>query len=52
MSRRGNHCKSTTEEANPKKNDNMWVGFSEIGDLGTSSLVRKIVSKMTDELLA
>ena len=36
----------------PKKNDNMWVGFSEIGDLGTSSLVRKIVSKMTDELLA
>ena len=36
----------------PKKNDNMWFGFSEIADLGTSSLVRKIVSKMTGELLA
>ena len=36
----------------PKKNDNMWFRFSEIADLGTSSLVRKIVSKMTGELLA
>ena len=35
----------------PKKNDNMWCDFLEIADLGTSSLVRKIVSKMTNELL-
>ena len=34
-----------------KKNDSMWCDFLEIADLGTSSLVRKIVLKMTNELL-
>lgn len=43
--------KTRQEKLIPQKNGNIWCDLLEITNLGTSSLVRKIVSKMTNELL-
>ena len=43
--------KGQQEELAPQKNGSIWCDLLEINNIGTSSLVKKIASKVTSELL-
>ena len=42
--------KGQQEELASQKSDNMWCDLTEITNIGTSSLVKKIASEITNEI--